>query len=414
MRSATGRWVTGADFHGREAELRVLERRVRDGNHILLTGQRRMGKTSLARELGRRLADDGWISIFADVEHAAGAEDAIAELARAAHPARPIVARLADGMGRWMRETVEELSAGDFGVKFRAELNAGNWRRFGDDLFAACSGNARPVFLFIDELPVFLSRLVREPEGARRVDEFLSWMRHALQILETGSPVAILSGSIGFAPVVARLGIPDRINHLDPFRLGPWDRDTAISCFRRLAESNGLNAEEEVPGAVHDALGLGIPHFVQWYFARLSDVSAMRAGAAVTAADVEEVYRTGLLGSSGHGDLMHYETRLRDALDDDALYLAMEILAETAVRGVLSPDALRSLERIHGSRLGGAPERIREVLGVLEHDGYLEHSLEGHRSSPFRPLRDWWAVRFRGHHTPLAGRYPNSGRGEPR
>ena len=53
MKSSTGRWVSGEDFFDRERELRVLETRVRDHNHVLLTGQRRMGKTSLAQELGK-------------------------------------------------------------------------------------------------------------------------------------------------------------------------------------------------------------------------------------------------------------------------------------------------------------------------------------------------------------------------
>ena len=55
MKSATGRWVSGDDFFNRESELSILEQRIRDGNHVLLTGQRRMGKTSVAQELGRRL-----------------------------------------------------------------------------------------------------------------------------------------------------------------------------------------------------------------------------------------------------------------------------------------------------------------------------------------------------------------------
>ena len=54
MQSSTGRWVSGNNFFDRDAELQLLEAQVRDGNHLLLTGQRRMGKTSIARELGRR------------------------------------------------------------------------------------------------------------------------------------------------------------------------------------------------------------------------------------------------------------------------------------------------------------------------------------------------------------------------
>ena len=68
VRPTAGRWVSGDDFFDREGELRVLESHVRGRNHLLLTGQRRMGKTSIARELGRRLEGNGWIFLFADVE----------------------------------------------------------------------------------------------------------------------------------------------------------------------------------------------------------------------------------------------------------------------------------------------------------------------------------------------------------
>ena len=36
-----------------------------------------MGKTSIARELGRRLEGEGWICLFADVEGSTCAEDAV-------------------------------------------------------------------------------------------------------------------------------------------------------------------------------------------------------------------------------------------------------------------------------------------------------------------------------------------------
>ena len=55
MKISTGRWVSDDDSFNRDVELQVLEARVCDGNHTLLTGQRRMGKTSIVRELGRRL-----------------------------------------------------------------------------------------------------------------------------------------------------------------------------------------------------------------------------------------------------------------------------------------------------------------------------------------------------------------------
>lgn len=75
MKPATGRWVTGDDFFGREVELAQLESLVRAGNPVLLTGQRRIGKTSIARELGRRMEAAGWTFLLADVQGATSPEE---------------------------------------------------------------------------------------------------------------------------------------------------------------------------------------------------------------------------------------------------------------------------------------------------------------------------------------------------
>ena len=81
LRKAGGNWVEGDRFFDREAELEALAERVRDGTHTLLTAQRRMGKTSLVRELLRRLKDEErFETIFVDLEDASTPADAVAEI----------------------------------------------------------------------------------------------------------------------------------------------------------------------------------------------------------------------------------------------------------------------------------------------------------------------------------------------
>ena len=403
MKLSTGRWVSGDDFFNRERELQILETQVRDCNHVLLTGQRRMGKTSVVQELGRRLKDKEWIFLSTDVEGATCAEDAIASIAEAVHPIRSISSRFATTMSRWFSGRVEEISAADFRVKVRAGLNAGSWRHYGEQLLRDCAAQNQPVLLVIDELPIFLKHLLHGDDGARHVDEFLSWLRGVLQSIGDDSLVLIVSGSIGLEPLVKRLGIPDRINHFYPFRLGPWDRDTSVTCFNQLAESYELRAEDGVAEAVYDTLGFGIPHQVQSFFARLRDHAIMQGRDWITVEDVRNVYRTALLGPSGQSDLMHYETRLKEGLEDESYSIAMEILAEAAIQNVFTPDARRSLERLYAELVDHAAGRITDTLDVLVHDGYLEAGADGYRF-PSRLLKDWWAARFRDHHIPLESR----------
>ena len=243
--------------------------------------------------------------------------------------------------------------------------STGRWQRYGKDPNGSCAEHDRPILLVIDELPIFLMRMLRDDEGARRVDEFLSWLRGVFQTLDGRSPILIASGRIGLAPLVQRLGIPDRINHLYPFRLGPWGRQSSVEYFERLTASHGLPMDDGVAEAVYEALGIGIPHHVQSCFAHLQDFVAMRNLDRVTVADVDKVYRTELLGPAGQSDLAHYETRLRNAADGDSYRIALEILAEAAIV------ALRQ-------RVG---EVVRAPSEVLEVASDIRESIEARMGS---------------------------------
>ena len=367
--------------------------------------QRRMGKTALSGNSADSWRPKGWVFLFTDVEGATCPEDVIAAIAKAAHPVRSLAARLVGTMGRVMK-SIEEVNALDFGVKIRAWAGRRKLAAPRGTALRACAKHDKPILLVIDELPIFLKRMLSDSDsdGARRVDEFLSWLRGAFQGLKGGSPVLIVSGSIGLAPLVQRLGIPDRINYLYPFRLGPWHREVSVECFERLAKSNGLTVDEGVANAVYEKLGIGIPHHVQFFFAGLRDFAIMQNRERVTVEDVNEVYRTQLLGPAGQNVLVHYETRLKEGLDDESYTVAMEILAEAATQDVFTSDARQSLERQYSTKLDDAPGCIVEALDILEHDGYLEAGDDGHRF-PSRLLKDWWSARFRDHYKPLERRF---------
>ncbi|MXX02309.1 MAG: AAA family ATPase [Gemmatimonadetes bacterium] len=409
MRSVTGPWVSGDDFFDRESELDILERRIRNGNHVLLTGQRRMGKTSVARELGCRLKAQEWVFLFVDVEDATCPEDVIADVAEAANQVRTLKSRITTGtlsLLNRLSHRIKGIGPRQFRVSFRAELNIGNWRRFGEKLIRDCADHDQPVLLVIDELPIFLKRMLSDDEGHKKVDEFLSWLRGALQRHDGSTPVLMVSGSIGLAPLVRRLGIPDRINYLYPFRLGPWNREICIECFDRLVLSSEVQVESGVAEAVYDKLGMGIPHHVQYFFARLTEHAHMHDKEGVAVSDVDEVYHSVLLGPVGQSDLAHYETRLEDGLADELDYsIAKDILSEAATQDVFGPLARRGLEQIYAPRIGNVAGRISEVLGILVHDGYLD-TCDAEYRFPSNLLKDWWAARFGNHYSPIEQRSP--------
>ena len=395
MRSSTGAWVTGDDFVGRERELEALGSRVRSFNHVLLTGQRRMGKTSIARELGRRLCGENWQFLFIDVEEAATVEDVIALLASGMRQVVPLGARWKKLLGQaWT--TIEEVELYDFAVRFRAQVHSGNWKTVGQELIGFGARHNQPVLLVIDEMPVFLQRLLRHHDGIERVDGFLSWLRSTVQQVPRDSLSLMVTGSIGLMPLVSRLGLPDRVNYLYPYRLGPWDRATSIECFNSLARDESIRVEPGVAQAVYDRLGIGIPYHVQLFFARLADHARMHDGHVVTVDDVKTVYQQQLLGPEGQSGLLHYETRLRQVLDEETDHaIAMTILAETARRDTFAGEARRQVVARFSKLVSDANERVDAILNILEHDGYLERDVDRRLFFfPSRWLGDYWRIRY--------------------
>ena len=121
----------------------------------------------------------------------------------------------------------------------------------------------------------------------------------------------------------------------------------------------------------------------------------------LSVSDVDEVYHKELLGPSGSNDLAHYETRLRDGLEEETHRIAVEILAEAATTEVFTAAARRNLERRYSVLVDDASDRITDALDVLMHDGYLEACDDGYRFLS-RLLKDWWSARYRDHHASLA------------
>ncbi len=402
--------MTGDDFFGREAELERLGSMVRDRNPVLLTGQRLVGKTSITQELGRRLEEKGWTFLFADVEGATSPEEFVTEIAKAAHPILRKWSRI-DWSDLWLGRWVESISVAELGVKFRAGLNSGNWQHRGETLFKKCPKHGKPVLFVIDELPIFLKSML-DKSDAPAVSNFMSWFRKMVQDLGTTNnpPALIVSGSIGLEGMVRRVGASSLISHLYTYHLKAWNPNECVAAgFQHLARSVGLPTEQGVANAVYKKLGLGIPHHVQTFLARLYDHYARTDKNKITVDDVNLVYRTDILRPPGQSYLVHYEIRLKDAMDDDGYTLAMEILAEASVQRYFTFKERQFLEKLYENSIEDIARRIEETLEILVHDGYLKRDTDNEGKDRYlflsNLLRDWWRTRFLNHYVPLETRH---------
>ena len=413
LKKAGANWVEGDRFYDREAELAALNERVRDGTHTLLTAQRRMGKTSLVRELQRVLAVRAEVQpIFVDLEATNNAEDAVAEIAAQSRHAHDAWVRIKSGFVNALREIgdrVDTLSVSEVQVKLRAGIDTGNWRQKGDEVFSALAGHDKRVVLAIDELPILVNRVLKgsdyriTPERRRAADELLSWLRKNGQ-LHKERVTLILSGSIGLGPILRQAELSALANIYSPYDLKPWDRATASGCLAELSKTYELHLPDEVRDDMCHRLRWMVPHHVQQFFDCLHDHLRRHRRTEASLDDVEVVYRAEMLGSRGQASLDHYEGRLKLVLGTDLYEVALDLLTEAAIhdRGLGNDavaryrDYFRELDEVDR-------HAIETVLNVLEHDGYLERSDNGYAFLSGL-LQDWWRLRHGGSFVPIERR----------
>ncbi|MFO0755036.1 MAG: hypothetical protein U0359_00975 [Byssovorax sp.] len=412
LKKEVGNWVSGDRFWDREEEIPLFIELLRDGAHVLLVAQRRVGKTSLMREVARRLGDE-FVCLHIDLQKSHTQADAMVELSLATQPHLGLWAKTKETFKNTL-SSVESLGIDELTIKLRDGLSA-DWQAKGERLLDGVASSEKPVVVFMDELPILVNRLLKgteramTPERVRQADAFVSFLR-AQSIKHKGKIRFVIAGSIGLQPVLRQAGLSATVNTFTPFELHPWDAYAAIGCIEALARGHNLDLAAGVPQKMVALLGSCVPHHVQMFFTHVYSDCRRGGSLACSIDDIMRVYQTSMLSNRGHAEMNHLEERLAMVLSDEDLPLALDLLTEAAVTGHLSAEAAKILaadyEPDRPARIGFVPPggnapsargdalaSIREILDIFEHDGYL--TKEGDRYVFVSNLvKDWWKARF--------------------
>lgn len=400
LKGQVGNWVVGETFWNREHEVKQLRTHLEEGRHIMVVAPRRVGKTSLMREVANQL-DEQCYSVFVDVEHCQNPVDAIVEISKETRHHSGLWNRTREAfrdMFAAVSENVDSMSAAKLSAKF-SDATIGRWQERGRQLLSALADADRPVVLFIDELPILINRILKQggdeitSSGRQQADLFLSWLRSEAQ-RHQASLRFVVSGSIGFQPILGQANLSATINYFETFHLDAWSGATAQQCLRALANHRGLRFVEDAEREVTDLLGLCIPHHVQTMFDLLHRQARKDSKDTIDPHDVHQVYQQKMLSPRGHSQLRHYEERLHMVLDNALFPLTCDILtgASIADDGITVEEA-KTLWRDLRGMPHDMDEELRTIFEILEHDGYLRN----HGSSwTFQSnlLQDWWKGRF--------------------
>jgi uncharacterized protein len=388
VQNVTGQVVEGDNFFDRRRELD----RFWDGletDNLLLLAPRRVGKTSLLRRMKADAESHGFTAVCIDVSDCQDELRFVQRLYAAILEHQDAGDRIWKTMkGNWLGKTIrraKKMGALGFSIEFGADEP--KWDRMGEELADALTGLGGRTLIQVDELPVFVVKLLNRGNEADqgRIREFLYWLRR----LRVQYPTVrwMLAGSIGLDTVASRLNIADSINDLRIETLGAFDSTTSHALLQALAETYGLELGDAAREHIITRVGWAIPYYLQLIFDKVRHCKKPEPGDVDRAVD-------SLLDPSHKSLFDYWRQRLRDELGRPDSDHAMALLhpASRVAEGVRHGILKQAL----GAAVGDADareEKMRYLLDVLQNDGYLvEEDGRWRFRSPL--LREFWRRRI--------------------
>ena len=382
MKNQIGNAVFGDSFYGRSNEIKEARYFLDRGNSIALFGLRRIGKSSLLRELTRIYNENKKYHVIdIDVQDA---EDLIRFFQQIFNKLpRNVKSKFADSIKElpiliqdWLN--VSKLKIGNVAAEFQPERPDDKILRnyWGDisDAFTKILTKDEKILLVIDELPFFLDNLKDDAktEDSRRVLTTLrSWR-------EKGISMA-LAGSIQIDHFLEDIGLSQKLlSGLNRIPVLPFRREEAIGLMNTLLESENVQVKKELQEKAIDLLLDYVPIFIQ-IFAKEVIVNEPE-----NQEDIEKLYETKVLSK--------IEKEFLDQFDERFATLEKMENGERTAEAIF--DTLEQHSEVSNSSLRKEIENYNEKVRLkLLMDDFLIASSHGKIAFSLNYVKYWWRQR---------------------
>ena len=382
MRANPGGTIGITEIVGRDLLVQRLWG-ILQGQSLVLTSERRIGKTCVIRKMKEERPDPNIVCVLRDIEELRSPQEFVEALYNDVEVLLPATDRA--------RLKFQQLLSKLGGIEvhdLKIPKLIPHWKNLlfalAEDLF----GNTqRMVVFFWDELPYFIHE-VSKSSGEAAAMEMLDALRSLRQ--RHSRLRMVFTGSVGLHLVVKALRrgkyVNDPTNDMQIKEVWPLDEPDGISLARQLIMGEGIElpASVALARAVSEAAG-HIPYYIHSLVARMTDSKA-----AVTEFSVREHLNSLICDPNDPARFRHYRERL------DVYYApeekAIALAALDALAFADEPKSFHDLLNLIRHKLPEAtPESVRDTLSLLSRDHYISRP-PGARGYGFRYaiVRRWW------------------------
>lgn len=338
---------------------------------VVLTGERRLGKTTLTTLLEKVALDRGWSLVKISVEGLKTSEELYGVLIREIdRVGRSAVGRSANAA----KGAVEGVTVAGVQIKPSSPV-------LDETILAAMKRLEGRLLLVLDELPIFVRTADARSSGAG------TDVLHALRRVRQDCGLRMLMlGSIGFHH--ASKDATGVLNDVDKERLTALDSDDAIELALRLLNGERLCGDDALAVAAEIAR---LADCVPYYVHSIVEAAKRRPGRPPLAVgDVDPLVEAQLI-SGDAWNMRHFRDRIPLYYGEDApiAIASLEAIA-TAPDGALDLDTVIARLDLVAAIAPVDRAAVQQVLTTLADDHYIVSDAIGVRTFAFPLVRRAW------------------------
>ena len=383
MKANPGGYVPPDQVIGRDALVRRLWR-ILERQSLILSSERRMGKTCIVRKMVAEAPQDK-LPIYRDLE---GVQTPIELVETVLYDVEGYLSSLRQSPEcayQLLTQLGIELASG---IKF-PDVVAPHWKallaKTVEDLVEHQEGT---VILFWDEVPLMLDN-IKKRNGENEAMEVLDTLRSLRQMHP--SLRMVFTGSIGLHNVITALKragyANDPTNDMHTMDVPPLSSPDAQELACLLLEGEGIPTDDLQ--ATAQAIGKavdGIPYFIHHVVDRM-----VERGGVANAATVEEIVNACLTAPLDPWHMRHYLERMDTYYTTEEHPFALGLLDVLAASD--QPLPFDDLFNLLKSRMATEDsEMARDMLTLLQRDHYVLQQTDGAYRFRFPLIQRWWRL----------------------
>lgn len=373
--------ATGDYYYPRTEITDEIWEELKKGNYILIAAPRRVGKTSIMRDLEKN-SQEGYILKFENIQAVKSEKDFYETIYRLILSCLSLSKKSRKWFVKYLKsKAISEVNFSTLSIKI--EDKTFNYLNEISAIFKELDSSAETIVLLLDELPEVLHKINKagNPEEAKAIiNQLRTWRQSGFKKLQF-----VLAGSIGIHHVVKIIeGRTANLNDLNNVKCKPLTRTEASAYVDWATQYATIKYEGELKSYLLDKIHYYTPFFINLMLDEINKKGRKDNSPTITNQDIDNAFNRVIINNDHFAD---WKNRLKDYMPPEDFHFVNEVLIHIGHKNSID------IQTIYDKAVKNSKQTdYMYLIDDLNKDGYIIEEIEGNKKyifiSPF--LKEFW------------------------